>query len=80
MKPRYINKLCEVDACAFKLSIEKERGGVRGEAGEFFIVPRGVEHKPVAEEEAHILMFEPETTLNTGNVQSERTVEQPETI
>ena len=50
------------------------------EAGEFFIVPRGVEHKPVAEEEAHVLMFEPESTLNTGNVQSERTVEKPETI
>jgi mannose-6-phosphate isomerase-like protein (cupin superfamily) len=50
------------------------------EGGEFFIVPRGVEHKPVAEEEAHVLMFEPESTLNTGNVQSERTVEKPETI
>ena len=50
------------------------------EAGEFFIVPRGVEHKPVAEEEAHVLMFEPESTLNTGNVQSERTVENPKTI
>ena len=50
------------------------------EEGEFFIVPRGVEHKPVAEEEAHILMFEPESTRNTGNVQSERTVEEPETI
>jgi mannose-6-phosphate isomerase-like protein (cupin superfamily) len=48
--------------------------------GEFFIVPRGVEHKPVAEEEAHILMFEPEATLNTGNVQSARTVEKPEAI
>jgi mannose-6-phosphate isomerase-like protein (cupin superfamily) len=50
------------------------------ETGEFFIVPRGVEHKPVAEEEAHILMFEPRSTLNTGNVQSDRTVEEPETI
>ncbi|MBN1200568.1 MAG: cupin domain-containing protein [Anaerolineae bacterium] len=36
--------------------------------GEFFIVPRGVEHKPVAEDEVHILMLEPTTTLNTGNV------------
>ena len=42
--------------------------------GEMFIVPRGIEHKPVAEEEAHILMFEPASTLNTGNVQNERTV------
>jgi len=50
------------------------------EAGEFFIVPRGVEHKPVAEEGTHVLLFEPESTLNTGNVQSERTVEEPETI
>ena len=43
--------------------------------GEFFIVPRGVEHKPVAEREAHILLLEPATTLNTGNVRNERTVE-----
>ncbi|MBN1264595.1 MAG: cupin domain-containing protein [Anaerolineales bacterium] len=41
--------------------------------GEFFIVPRGVEHKPVAEEEAWIVMFEPAGTLNTGNVESELT-------
>ncbi len=41
--------------------------------GEFLIVPKGVEHKPVAEEEAHILLFEPATTLNTGNVQNELT-------
>lgn len=44
------------------------------EAGEFLIVPRGVEHRPVAEEETHVLLFEPATTLNTGNVQNERTV------
>ena len=44
------------------------------EEGEILIVPRGVEHRPVAEEEAHILMFEPASTLNTGNVQNERTV------
>ena len=41
--------------------------------GEFFIVPRGVEHRPVAEEEAHILLFEPAGTLNTGNLRNERT-------
>ena len=41
--------------------------------GEFLIVPRGVEHKPVAEEEVHILLFEPATTLNTGNVKNEMT-------
>ena len=44
------------------------------EEGEFLIVPRGVEHRPVAEEETHVLLFEPATTLNTGNVQNERTV------
>lgn len=45
------------------------------EEGEFLIVPRGVEHLPVAPEEAHVLLFEPRSTLNTGNVRSERTVE-----
>jgi mannose-6-phosphate isomerase-like protein (cupin superfamily) len=43
--------------------------------GEFFIVPRGVEHKPVAVKETHILLFEPAGTLNTGNVRDERTRE-----
>ncbi|MGH7137746.1 MAG: cupin domain-containing protein, partial [Pirellulales bacterium] len=42
--------------------------------GEFLIVPRGVEHRPVAEEEVHVLLFEPASTLNTGNVQDDRTV------
>jgi mannose-6-phosphate isomerase-like protein (cupin superfamily) len=50
------------------------------EEGEFVIVPRGVEHKPVAEEEAHVLLFEPASTLNTGNVQNERTVPELEKI
>ena len=45
--------------------------------GEFLIVPRGVEHQPVAEEEVHVLLFEPAGTLNTGNVRDERTVETP---
>ena len=43
--------------------------------GEFFIVPRGVEHRPVADGEAHVLLFEPASTLNTGNVRNERTYE-----
>jgi mannose-6-phosphate isomerase-like protein (cupin superfamily) len=46
--------------------------------GEFFIVPRGVEHKPVAPEEVHVLLLEPSTTFNTGNVRNERTVDEPE--
>jgi mannose-6-phosphate isomerase-like protein (cupin superfamily) len=50
------------------------------EEGEFLIVPRGVEHRPVADEEAHVLLFEPASTLNTGNVQNERTLEQLERI
>ena len=43
------------------------------EAGEFIIVPKMVEHRPVAENEVEILLFEPTTTLNTGNVVNERT-------
>ena len=46
-------------------------------AGEMFIVPRGVEHRPVAEEEVHAMLVEPASTLNTGNVRNERTVPRP---
>lgn len=42
--------------------------------GEFAIVPRGVEHLPIAPEETHVLLLEPKSTLNTGNVRNERTV------
>ena len=42
-------------------------------AGEFLIVPRGVEHRPVADEEVEVVLFEPASTLNTGNVTSGRT-------
>ena len=51
----------------------REREAVIRE-GEFIIVPHGVEHLPVADEEAHVLLFEPNTTLNTGNITNERTV------
>jgi mannose-6-phosphate isomerase-like protein (cupin superfamily) len=44
--------------------------------GEFVIIPHGVEHLPVAPEEVHVLVLEPQSTLNTGNVRSERTVEE----
>ena len=44
--------------------------------GEFIIIPHGVEHKPVAEEETEVVLFEPNSTLNTGNVRNERTVAQ----
>ena len=50
------------------------------EAGEFIIVPRGVEHRPVAEAEAQVMLFEPATTLNTGNIQDELTQSQLERI
>jgi mannose-6-phosphate isomerase-like protein (cupin superfamily) len=49
-------------------------------AGEFLIVPRGVEHKPVANEEVEIMLFEPATTLNTGNVVNEKTVSELDRI
>lgn len=42
-------------------------------AGDFLIVPRGVEHRPVADEEAEVVLFEPAGTLNTGNIRNERT-------
>jgi mannose-6-phosphate isomerase-like protein (cupin superfamily) len=48
--------------------------------GEFAIVPRGIEHRPVAEREAHVMLLEPAGTLNTGDVRSERTVEEPQRI
>jgi mannose-6-phosphate isomerase-like protein (cupin superfamily) len=44
------------------------------EEGEFLIVPRGVEHRPVADEEAWVVLFEPASTLNTGNITNERTL------
>ena len=42
--------------------------------GEFIVVPRGVEHRPVAEQEARVMLFEPATTVNTGSAGGERTV------
>lgn len=50
---------------------------VQLQPGEFLIVPRGVEHRPVATSEVQVLLFEPASTLNTGNVRNSRTVEQP---
>src|SRR5215208_4856702 len=53
--------------------IKLRDGDVRLGEGEFVIIPRGVEHKPVAEAEAHVLLFEPKTVLNTGDVVNELT-------
>ena len=50
------------------------------EEGEMIIVPRGVEHRPFAEEECHVLLFEPASTLNTGNVEDKFTRKQLENI
>jgi mannose-6-phosphate isomerase-like protein (cupin superfamily) len=58
-----------------RLLIKLKEGDVWLEAGEFAVIPKGVEHCPVAEEEVHVLLLEPKSTLNTGNVQNERTVE-----
>jgi mannose-6-phosphate isomerase-like protein (cupin superfamily) len=44
--------------------------------GEFIIVPRGVEHLPIADDEVHLVLIEPKSTLNTGNIHNERTVAQ----
>ena len=48
--------------------------------GEFTIIPRGVEHMPVAEKEVHVLLFEPKGTLNTGNEETDKTVRELKTI
>lgn len=50
------------------------------ETGEMIVVPRGVEHRPYADEEVHVMLFEPANTLNTGNVTGERTVAEPEQL
>lgn len=58
-----------------ELKIHLRDGVIHLKPGEFVIIPRGVEHKPEAEEEAHVILLEPKSTLNTGDVQNERTRE-----
>lgn len=60
------------------LRMKLRDGDVTISEGEFLIVPRGVEHLPVADEETHILLFEPKTTVNTGNLRNERTLSHTE--
>lgn len=48
--------------------------------GEFLIIPKGIEHMPIADEEVHVMLIESKTTLNTGNIKNERTVEKLEKI
>ena len=67
----------------FRMGCRDETGGERETTvnqGEFVIVPRGMEHRPAAEEEVEILLFEPATTVNTGNLRGALTVDQPERI
>ena len=59
-----------------KLLIKLRDKDVWLEEGEFIIIPKGVEHKPVADEEVHVVLIEPKSTLNTGNVKNEKTVAQ----
>jgi mannose-6-phosphate isomerase-like protein (cupin superfamily) len=63
-----------------RLTVKLRDRDVELEPGEFFIVPRGVEHQPVAAQEVHVLMFEPASTLNTGVVRNELTRDNLETL
>ena len=56
------------------LTIKLRGETIELDEGEFYIVPKGVEHLPIANEEAHVMMFEPMGTVNTGNLESDRTV------
>ncbi|MCB0733555.1 MAG: cupin domain-containing protein [Flavobacteriales bacterium] len=56
-----------------ELIIEFEQGSIQLNPGEFCIIPRGIEHKPVARDEVEVMLFEPATTLNTGQVKNEFT-------
>lgn len=58
---------------AGQLELQFRDGSVVLNEGEMFVVPKGVEHKPVAEDECHILLVEPAGTVNTGEIVNERT-------
>jgi mannose-6-phosphate isomerase-like protein (cupin superfamily) len=57
-----------------RLRMQLRTGEIILDEGEFFIVPRGVEHNPIADPECHIMLFEPKSTLNTGDAVSDKTV------
>lgn len=63
-----------------KLFIELEGETLALNKGEFVIIPRGVDHKPFAPEEVSVMLFEPDTTLNTGNTENEFTRKNPKMI
>ena len=62
------------------LRMELRDGAVELGPGEMLVVPRGVEHRPVAEREVHVLLFEPAGTVNTGELRNERTIPEPQRI
>jgi len=63
-----------------RFRMELRERSIELDEGEMLIVPRGVEHRPVADEECHILLFEPASTVNTGDLRNARTIEHPEWI
>ena len=63
-----------------ELTIKLKDQDIHLNEGQFFIIPKGVEHLPVAEEECYVMLFEPKSVLNTGNVVNEKTVENLEKI
>lgn len=63
-----------------KLRMEFRNKAFDLEPGEMIVVPKGVEHKPVAFEEVHVMLFEPASTLNTGNIENERTQKELEKL
>jgi mannose-6-phosphate isomerase-like protein (cupin superfamily) len=69
--PKIVGELFLVVRGRFRMEFRDRHVWI--EEGEFIVVPRGVEHRPVADEEAHVLLFEPASTLNTGNVRDELT-------
>jgi mannose-6-phosphate isomerase-like protein (cupin superfamily) len=63
-----------------KLVIKLRDGDLVLEPGEFAVIPKGVEHCPVSEEECHVVLFEPKDTISTGDVRNEMTVLEPEWV
>ncbi|MFZ5857251.1 MAG: cupin domain-containing protein [Chloroflexota bacterium] len=63
-----------------ELLMRLHEGDITLREGEFLIIPRGVEHQPVANEEVLVLLFEPVGTVNTGNVRNDRTIQDPKRV
>jgi len=63
-----------------ELEMQLREGSINIKPGEFIIIPKGMEHRPVARDEVHLILFEPASTLNTGNVRNDFTKEKLERI